>query len=86
MDRGIVFRTKSSQGGTDIIAAILKFKKNIQVKDTTLSINILIVLISGALFGMDLALYTLIEMFFKCICYECCKRCYEFSKICYGYI
>ena len=32
---GLVFRTKSSQGGTDIIAAILKFKKNIQVKDTT---------------------------------------------------
>ena len=60
---GLVFRTKSSQGGTDIIAAILKFKKNIQVKDTTLSINILIVLVSGVLFGMDLALYTLIEMF-----------------------
>ena len=51
---GLVFRTKSSQGGTDIIAAILKFKKNIQVKDTTLSINILIVLVSGVLFGMDL--------------------------------
>ena len=59
---GLVFRTKSSQGGTDIIAAILKFK-NIQVKDTTLSINILIVLVKWNVFGMDLALYTLIEMF-----------------------
>ncbi len=60
---GLVFRTKSSQGGTDIIGAILKFKKNIDMKDTTLTINILIVLVSAMLFGMDLALYTLIEMF-----------------------
>ena len=60
---GLVFRTKSSLGGTDIIAAILKIKKNIQVKDTTLGINILIVLVSGMLFGIELALYTLIEMF-----------------------
>lgn len=60
---GLVFRTKSSQGGTDIIGAILKFKKNIEMKDTTLAINILIVLVSATLFGMDLALYTLIEMF-----------------------
>ncbi len=60
---GLVFRTKSSQGGTDIIGAILKFKKNIDMKDTTLTINILIVLVSATLFGMDLALYTLIEMF-----------------------
>lgn len=60
---GLVFRTKSSQGGTDIIAAILKFKKNIPMKDTTLSINIILVSIGGILFGMDLALYTLIGMF-----------------------
>ncbi|MEF9991388.1 MAG: YitT family protein [Romboutsia sp.] len=60
---GIVFRTKSSVGGTDIIAAILKFKKNIPMKDTGLSINIILVLIGGALFGMDLALYTLLSMF-----------------------
>ena len=60
---GLVFRTKSSQGGTDIIGAILKFKKNIDMKDTTLTINILIVLVSATLFGIDLALYTLIEMF-----------------------
>jgi uncharacterized membrane-anchored protein YitT (DUF2179 family) len=58
-----VFKTKSSLGGTDIIAAILKFKKNIPMKDTSLSINIIIVLVGGALFGMKLALYTLIAMF-----------------------
>lgn len=60
---GIVFRTKSSQGGTDIIGAILKFKKNIPIKDTSLMINVILVSIGGILFGMDLALYTLIGMF-----------------------
>ncbi|MBO3446023.1 MULTISPECIES: YitT family protein [Clostridia] len=60
---GLVFKTKSSQGGTDIIAAILKMKINIPVKDTMLFINILIVSIGGVLFGMQLALYTLIGMF-----------------------
>ncbi|GAA3662638.1 YitT family protein [Asaccharospora irregularis] len=60
---GLVFKTKSSQGGTDIIAAILKFKKNIPMKDTTFSINILIVCVGGVLFGMKLALYTLLALF-----------------------
>ncbi|RDY29454.1 YitT family protein [Romboutsia weinsteinii] len=60
---GLVFKTKSSMGGTDIIAAILKIKKNIEMKDTTLSINFLIVAIGAVLFGLDLALYTLIAMF-----------------------
>ena len=57
---GMVFRTKSSQGGTDIIGAILKFKKNIEVKDTALATNLIIVSIGGAIFGINLALYTLI--------------------------
>lgn len=60
---GIIFRTKSSLGGTDIIGAILKFKKNISVKDTSMTINFFIVLFGGTLFGVELALYTLIAMF-----------------------
>ena len=46
---GLVFRTKSSLGGTDIIGAILKNKLNIAIKNTA--------------FGLNLALYTLIAMF-----------------------
>ena len=60
---GLIFRTKSSMGGTDIIGAILKIKKNVEVKHTCFGINIVIVLVSGFLFGMNLALYTLISMF-----------------------
>lgn len=60
---GLVFRTKSSLGGTDIIGTILKIEKNIPIKNTSLALNIAIVSVSGALFGMNLALYTLISMF-----------------------
>lgn len=60
---GLTFRAKSSQGGTDIIGAILKIKRNIPVKNTALGTNIAIVLCGSFLFGMHLALYTLISMF-----------------------
>ena len=77
---GLVFRTKSSQGGTDIIAAILKFKKNIPMKDTTLSINILIVAVGGAIFGMNLALYTLISMFLSASAMTFVKDAMNYQK------
>ncbi len=77
---GLVFRTKSSQGGTDILAAILKFKKNIPMKDTTLSINILIVSIGGVLFGIDLALYTLIGMFLSAYSMNFVKDAMNYQK------
>lgn len=77
---GLVFRTKSSQGGTDIIAAILKFKKNIPMKDTTLSINILIVSVGGAIFGMNLALYTLISMFLSASAMSFVKDAMNYQK------
>ena len=60
---GLVFRTKSSLGGTDIIGAILKNKLNIAIKNTTFGINLAIVSVSSLLFGLNLALYTLIAMF-----------------------
>lgn len=60
---GLVFRTKSSLGGTDIIGAILKNKLNIAIKNTSFGINLAIVSISSLLFGLNLGLYTLIAMF-----------------------
>ncbi|MGL4912775.1 MAG: YitT family protein [Romboutsia sp.] len=77
---GLVFRTKSSQGGTDIIGAILKFKKNIPIKDTTFGINILIVSIGGILFGLDLALYTLIGMFLSASAMSFVKDAMNYQK------
>lgn len=60
---GLVFRTKSSLGGTDIIGAILKNKLNIAIKNTAFGLNLAIVSVSSLLFGLNLALYTLIAMF-----------------------
>lgn len=60
---GLTFRSKSSQGGTDIIAAIIKRKKNVEASNTLFLINIFIVMLGSVLFGMNLALYTLIGMF-----------------------
>lgn len=60
---GLVFRTKSSLGGTDIVGAILKNKLNIPIKNTTFGLNLAIVSVSSLLFGLNLALYTLIAMF-----------------------
>lgn len=77
---GIVFRTRSSQGGTDIIAAILKIKKNIEMKDTALAINGLIVLTGSFLFGLDLALYTLIGLFLNAYSMSFIKDAMNYQK------
>ena len=60
---GLVFKTKSSLGGTDIIGAILKFKKNIEIKDGLIAMNGIIVVAGGILFGVEKALYTMIGMY-----------------------
>ncbi|MDR0879413.1 MAG: YitT family protein [Clostridioides sp.] len=62
---GMCIKSKSSQGGTDIIAAILKIKKNIEMKDTGLVINAVVVLVSSLIFGLQIALYTLIGLYFN---------------------
>ena len=77
---GVVFRTRSSQGGTDIIAAILKIKKNIEMKDTALAINGLIVLTGSFLFGLDLALYTLIGLFLNAYSMSFIKDAMNYQK------
>lgn len=60
---GLIFKAHSSLGGTDIIAAILKLKKNVDIKDTSLSFNICIMLLSCIFFDISIALYTLISMY-----------------------
>lgn len=60
---GLIFKVKSSSGGFDIIGAILKSKKNIPIKSTSMIINIFIVIISSSLFEPILVMYTLISIF-----------------------
>lgn len=60
---GLVFKAESTLGGTDIIGAILKQNFNISIKTTSLSINLVVVLMGSILFGLKPSLYTLISMY-----------------------
>ena len=60
---GIMFRNKSSQGGMDIIAAILKKKYNMNIGSALMGVNLFIIGVSSLLFGVRLAMYTLIGLY-----------------------
>lgn len=60
---GIMFRNKASQGGMDIIAAILKKRLNIEIGSALMGVNLLIIGLSSFLFGLKLAMYTLIGLY-----------------------
>lgn len=60
---GIVFRLGGSLGGTDIVAKVIQRRFGWSMGATMLSINALIILISWAILGPKIALYTLVSMF-----------------------
>lgn len=60
---GILFRSRASQGGLDIIAAIVKKKYNINIGTGLMAFNTLIVLVASTVFGLIPAMYTLIAMY-----------------------
>ncbi|SDW00269.1 Uncharacterized membrane-anchored protein YitT, contains DUF161 and DUF2179 domains [Tepidimicrobium xylanilyticum] len=60
---GLMFRNRASQGGFDIIAAILKKKYNVNIGSGLMAANTVIVSLSSFLFGYKSAMYTLIAMY-----------------------
>ena len=60
---GLVFKSDTTLGGTDILGAIFKSNLNISLKTTSLTINICIVILGSVLFGIEPAMYTLISMY-----------------------
>lgn len=60
---GLLFTNKSSQGGFDIIAVILKKKYNWDLKNILFGANLIIISASGFLFSFTEAAYTLIGLF-----------------------
>jgi len=60
---GLIFRSYGSAGGLDIIAIFLNQKYSIQLGQTILAFNAIILLVCATLFGIDLALYTLVYLF-----------------------
>lgn len=59
---GIVFRSRGSMGGTDIIAAIVKRRFSVNMGTTSLALNAAVVAAGAIFFGVKPALYTLISM------------------------
>jgi uncharacterized membrane-anchored protein YitT (DUF2179 family) len=60
---GTVFRVNGSMGGLDIVAAIMKKYYNYNMGMVGFSINIFIMFVAAILFGVKMAMYTLIAMF-----------------------
>jgi len=60
---GLVFRGNGSTGGTDIIAVILRKKKNMSIGEVGFYANLLVIIISLAFFPLKIGLYTIISMY-----------------------
>lgn len=60
---GIIIRFGGSTGGTDIISLSLSKKKNMQVGFLNTCMNLLVVGISGLIFGWNITLYTIIAIY-----------------------
>ena len=59
----LILNAGASSGGTDFVAMYFSVRKGISTWNYVLAFNATIILISGILFGMDSALYTIIFQF-----------------------
>lgn len=62
---GIVFKSRASEGGTDIISVIIKKKYGMKISTVTFIINILIVFMGTFIGSVEIAIYTIISMYLK---------------------
>lgn len=60
---GIIIRIGGSTGGTDIVSLTLAKKRNFQVGFLNICMNLLVVGISGLIFGWGITLYTIIAIY-----------------------
>ncbi|MBC8015479.1 MAG: YitT family protein [Sporomusaceae bacterium] len=60
---GLIFRVNGSAGGVDIIAVIMKKYYSLNVGVTSFAVNMVIVLLATTLFGLKLAILTLLAMY-----------------------
>lgn len=60
---GLMFRNRVSQGGFDIVAAVLRKKYNINIGTALMAVNTVIISLSALLFGYKSAMYTLIALY-----------------------
>jgi len=59
---GIIIRRRGSSGGLDIVGLVIKKKYSYSVGAASLVVNCIIIGISALLFGLDIALYTILYL------------------------
>ncbi|WP_027632026.1 YitT family protein [Clostridium hydrogeniformans] len=64
---GLVFRNRASQGGSDIIAFILKNSSGMDISKIDFIINVIVVFLGAVVGDLRLALYTLLLMYIKSV-------------------
>lgn len=64
---GLIFRNRASQGGTDIIAVIIRNKNGAKMSTLYFILNGAIVLLGAFFTSLELTLYTVVLMFVKSI-------------------
>lgn len=67
---GLVLRRGGSQGGMDVLSRVLAKYKNITIGKSNLIFNGCIIVISGFIFGSEIALYTIIYLFVSMRTYD----------------
>ncbi len=60
---GLIFRVNGSAGGTDTVATIIKKYYSLNVGLVGFSINVFLMIVAAALFGVKPAMYTLLSFF-----------------------
>jgi uncharacterized membrane-anchored protein YitT (DUF2179 family) len=60
---GLIFRAGGSTGGADIVAVVLKKRKNLGLGEVTFYSNLLVIAVSLFFFPVNTGLYTIISMF-----------------------
>lgn len=61
--RGLIFFAGGTTGGVDIIARILRKKKDIQLGQTIFAFDVLVLSLFAALINLEVALYSLVALF-----------------------
>ncbi len=67
---GLVVRAHGSGGGTDIVGIILKDKYDISVGSISLTVNAVVVLLAGFIFGFEPAMYTMVELYVNSVVFN----------------
>jgi uncharacterized membrane-anchored protein YitT (DUF2179 family) len=78
---GIAFRVGGSAGGFDVLFQYIAFNKNIPVGIQSISVNLVIIGIAGAIFSWPIAVYTIIRVLISNLVIDKVHTSYNFIKL-----